>query len=292
MTPRASRHLIVTADDFGISRGVNRGIVEAHRGGLVTTASVMPNMLAAEDALTRAAVCPGLDLGLHLTLTAGRPLSRPNDVPSLVDLDGRFLALGRLLARLSLGQVRRIDLERELEAQVNWAERHGLIVDHLDSHHHIHIHPRVAPIVLELATRHHVSWVRCPVETPLGALPPAGTPRDLVRTLAISAFGSLLRQQVRRRGLRSAAHFRGIGMGMGFDTPKLIGTLARLPAGVTELMTHPGYPDAELARATVFSEGREQELAALTSTEARDTVRQRRIHLTSFSRTRPVAAYT
>src|SRR5215203_3148938 len=123
--PRPARQLVVNADDFGISRGVNRGIVEAHRLGLVTSASLMPNLPAAEDALTRAAICPNLGLGLHLTLTAGKPLSPPQQVQTLVDAEGQFLVLGTLLARLSLGQVRGDDLRRELAAQVEWALRRG-----------------------------------------------------------------------------------------------------------------------------------------------------------------------
>ena len=91
---RLPRQLVVNADDFGISRGVNRGIVEAHRQGIVTSASLMPNLPSAEDALTRATTCPGLGLGLHLTLTAGAPLQSPHTVPTLVDADGQFLVLG------------------------------------------------------------------------------------------------------------------------------------------------------------------------------------------------------
>src|SRR5436190_1453918 len=102
-----TRHLVVNADDFGISRGVNRGIVEAHQRGLVTSASLMANLPAADDALTRAAICPDLGLGLHLTMTAGRPLSPPQQVSTLIDANGEFLVLGALLTRLSLGQSRR-----------------------------------------------------------------------------------------------------------------------------------------------------------------------------------------
>src|ERR687896_2728566 len=98
--PRSPRQLVVNADDFGISRGVNRGIVEAHRSGLVTSASLMANLPAAEDALTRAATCPDLGLGLHLTLSAGRPLSPPEQLPSLVDGTGALCVLGELLGRL------------------------------------------------------------------------------------------------------------------------------------------------------------------------------------------------
>jgi predicted glycoside hydrolase/deacetylase ChbG (UPF0249 family) len=278
-----SRQLVVNADDFGISRGVNRGIVEAHRKGLVTSASLMPNLPSAEDALTRAAICPDLGLGLHLTLTAGRPLSPPDLVPTLVDTDGRFFVLGTLLSRLSLGQVRADDLARELTAQVEWALRRGVRPSHLDSHHHVHVHPRVAPVVIGLARQHGIGWVRCPVE---GGPSPALLglpPKDAARTLAISTFGLVTRILVRRAGLRTTRQFRGIGLGMGFATPGLLDTLDRLPPGLTELMTHPGNPDEELARLTVFAEGRDRELAALTAPPARELVRRRRIRLTSFA---------
>ena len=281
--PRTTRQLIVNADDFGISRGVNRGIVRAHREGLVTSASLMPNLPGAEDALTRAAICPALGLGLHLTLTAGRPVSAPDRVPTLVDGEGRFHGLGPLMARLSLGRVRQDDLRRELSAQVEWAILRGVRPDHLNSHHHVHIHPRVTPTVIALAREHGVAWVRCPVER--GAWPSllALPPRDVARTVVISTFAVLTRILVRRAGLRTARHFRGVGLGMGFGEERLLAAIDGLPPGLTELMTHPGYPDAELAGVTIFSEGRDHELAALTAPAVRDAVRHGRIRLTSFT---------
>jgi hopanoid biosynthesis associated protein HpnK len=281
--PPNIRQLVVNADDFGISRGVNRGIVEAHRAGLVTSASLMPNLPSAEDALTRAAICPDLGLGLHLTLTAGRPLCPPDRVPTLVDADGRFPVLGTLLARLSLGRVHGDDLRRELTAQVEWALRRGIRPDHVDSHHHVHVHPRVAPTVIALAREHGVTWIRCPVERgPSPALLKL-PPKDAARTVAISTFGVITRVLVKRAGLRTARHFRGIGLGMGFGEERLLAVLGGLPPGLTELMTHPGYLDDELAWHTDFAEGRDRELSALTTLAAREAVRRRRIRLTSFT---------
>ena len=280
--PRPPRQLIVNADDFGISRGVNRGIVEAHRQGIVTSASLMPNLPSAEDALTRATTCPDLGLGLHLTLTAGHPICPPHTVPTLVDADGQFVQLGALLGRLSAGRVASDDLRRELSAQVEWSLRRSVHPDHLDSHHHVHIHPAVSSIVIGLACEHRIQWVRCPVERGPSPALLALPPKDAARTLAISTFGLLTRVLVKRAGLRSARHFRGIGMGMGFGQAGLLATLNNLPAGLTELMTHPGHPDEELARLTVFSEGRDRELAALTAPATRDLVRQQRIRLSSF----------
>jgi hopanoid biosynthesis associated protein HpnK len=295
--PPTIRQLVVNADDFGISRGVNRGIVEAHRSGLVTSASLMANLPSAEDALTRAAICPDLGLGLHLTLTAGRPLSPPERVPTLVDGEGRLLLLGTLLARLTLGRVRGDDLRRELTAQVEWALKRGVRPDHLDSHHHVHVHPRVAPIVIALAREHGVSWVRSAAEGGVAASIAARSAKDAARTLAASTLGVYGRALFRRAGLRTPRHFRGIGLGMGFGEAGLLATLEALPPGLTELMAHPGHPDEELARLTTFADGRDRELAALTSAAARDAVRRRRIRLTSFSwlvagRSRPEGSYT
>lgn len=291
MPPR-SAVLVVNADDFGISRGVNRGIVEAHRQGIVTSASLMANLPSAEDALTRAAVCPDLGLGLHLTLTAGRPLCPPADVPTLVDTQGRFLLLGTLLARLSTGQVRPSEIRRELAAQIQWALKRGIRPDHLDSHHHVHIHPLVSPIVVRLAREHAVPWVRCPVEGGPSPLLLASRPRDAARTLTISAFGLLLRVRLHRAGIRYADHFRGIGLGMGFSQRDLLSMLEAVPDGLTELMTHPGYPDEELARLTEFAEGRDRELLALTSRSARDVARRQSIRLGRFPEARGSRSYT
>jgi hopanoid biosynthesis associated protein HpnK len=284
--------LVVNADDFGISRGVNRGIVEAHRAGLVTSASLMANLPAAEDAVTRAAVCPDLGLGLHLTLTAGRPLSPPNRVSTLTDADGQFLVLGTLLARLTAGQVRADEIKRELSAQLAWALHRGIQPGHLDSHHHLHIHPRVAPIVVRLAREHGIPWVRSGAEgTPAPRLVTL-RPRDAARTLVISAMGAMLRWQLRRAGLRTADHFRGIALGTGFGRRDLLAVLRALPPGLTELMTHPGYADGELARHTVFAKGRDRELDALTSGAARTLVAQRRIALTRFPEAARLRTYT
>lgn len=277
------RQLVVNADDFGISRGVNRGIVEAHRAGLVTSASLMPNLPSAEDALTRAAICPDLGLGLHLTLTAGRPLSLPERVPTLVDTEGRFLVLGMLLGRLSMGKVRRDDMRRELSAQVEWALRRGVRPDHLNSHHHVHVHPFVTPTVIALAREYGIGWVRCPTERGPSPAVLALPYKDAARTLAISTFGLLTRALVRVAGLQTTRHFRGISLGMGFSEASLLALLNDLPPGLTELMAHPGYPDEELARLTDFAEGRDCELAALTGSAARDVLRRRRIRLTSFT---------
>ena len=289
--PEATRLLVVNADDFGISPGVNRGIVEAHRLGIVTSASLMPNLPSSEDAAARAARCPSLQLGMHLTLTAGKPLSPPERVPSLVDRHGHFPVLGHLLARLSLGRVRHADLARELDAQVTWALERGVRLDHLDSHHHVHIHPRAAGLVLDLAARHGIPYVRCPDEGLRWPATRETDPRNLARVAIISPAARGLRRRL-RPPLRSAHHFRGAALGPSFRTTALLRTLRHLPPGLTELMTHPGYPDAELALRTAYVAGRDRELAALTAPASRALIEAGGIRLVTFREMAENAAYT
>jgi predicted glycoside hydrolase/deacetylase ChbG (UPF0249 family) len=210
-------------------------------------------------------------------------------VPTLVDESGQFLVLGVLLARLSTGRVSSEEVRRELTAQVEWALRRGVQPSHLDSHHHVHIHPRVAPIVVRLAREFDVPWVRCPVEGGPSPALLATRPKDAARLVAISAFAVLLRVRLRRAGLRFADHFRGIRLGTGFNQRALLGVLRSLPDGLTELMTHPGHPDEELARLTVFAEGRDRELLALTSPAASEAIRARGIRLAGFPEGRRVS---
>ncbi|MCC7105681.1 MAG: ChbG/HpnK family deacetylase [Chloroflexi bacterium] len=266
------RRLIVNADDFGLSPAVNRGILQAHRDGPVTSASLMANLPAAADAVALWQAAPSLGLGLHLNLTADRPICPPDQVPSLRRADGRFFALGELLARLTTGRTRVADVERELAAQVERALALGGRLDHLDGHHHIHVHPRVAPVVLRLARRYGVKAVRAPAEgvAPIRNHHPG--PRGAIRVLGISLFGRLFAALARRAGLRTTAHFRGMALGTGFGPVALQRELRQLPRGLTELMVHPGRLDDEAARFTTFTVGRDRELAALVASETREAL--------------------
>jgi len=187
----------------------------------------------------------------------------------LVKANGSFSILGELLRRLTTGSARPAEIERELSAQIERSLALFGTVSHLDSHHHVHVHPRLVPIVLRLALRFGISYVRAPYEGFRPLLYQRPKARDAARVLAISGLGLLFGLRARQAGLRTTPFFRGIALGTGFDTAGLVRELRHLPAGFTELMVHPGYADAEAARLTSFTRGRAGELAALTSGEAR-----------------------
>lgn len=228
-----ARRLIVNADDFNLTEGTTLGILEAHRFGIVTDTTVMVNLPGLERSRDLARACPRLVVGLHLNLTFGPPLLPPGRVSSLVDGSSRFLRdPGRLCDVGDHGEIR-----EELAAQVErFRAVFGHPPSHLDTHHHIHRHPRVFEAVLDLA---------------------AGL------SVPVRAFTPELAARIRGRGLPAADGAEGdVGPEPYWMTWRLLDFLGRLPDGVTELMCHPGHADAALSVSS-YSTQREGELHAL-----------------------------
>ena len=246
------RYLVVNADDFGLTPGVSRGVLEAHRHGLVTSTTALANLPSLPELDAEAVGFPGLGIGLHVNLTFGTPVSPAAKVPSLVDLEGRFprdpLVVG---ARADADEVR-----REAEAQIEaFARRFGRLPTHLDSHHHVHrLAPAAEPIMhAALAAR-----------LPLRSQDPG------------------FRDGLRRHGIRTPDHFiGGDGVDPYWTIARLLDSLTVLPVGVTELMCHPGHFDDALAYSR-YGRQREVELATLVDPEALATTKRLDIHLCHF----------
>jgi predicted glycoside hydrolase/deacetylase ChbG (UPF0249 family) len=266
--------LIINADDFGISRGVNTGIIEAAESGVVTSASVMVNMPGFADALDRAVSYPALSLGLHLNFTVGRPLT---DVPSLTRrATGEFYALGELVTRASLGLVDTAEVEEECLAQVDLMTEAGFPPTHLDSHRHIHAHPALSATIVRAAASRGVTSVRIPREPLLTNL---GNWRATLKKTGLAACTRLS-----SRAHPPDRHFFGVSLqgGRSFAS-RLFSLVTQLPAGTSELMTHPGYADSSLAEHDSYTLDRVTELRALCSREFRDVLTRSGVTLTSFT---------
>jgi len=267
-----ARILAVNADDFGFTRGVNRGIVDCHLQGILTSATLMANGEAFEDAVALAREVPSLDVGAHLVLVQG---------PSV--LDGRPLpaTVAALVRALALGTIRPYE---ELRAQMEKILATGLRVTHLDTHKHTHLLPPVLEAVLRVAEEYRVRWVRRPFDLPLPAArrtPPAGI--RLARR-AMAAVERRFEERIRRSGCRTTDHFAGFQWTGRFTSEDVVALLRALPPGVTEFMTHPGYCTEELWRAkTRLKASREAELRALTDPRVREALREAGIRLASFA---------
>jgi chitin disaccharide deacetylase len=282
------KQLVINADDLGMTRGINRAIVEAYRRGIVTSTSLLANGAAFDDASANLRGCPGLGVGLHVNLTQGRPLAT-GARSSLVDRSGCFLPPRALAIRMSVGAVSARDLEAEIAAQAQRLAGAGIAIDHFDSHQNVHLHPVAARALAAVARRMNVPWIRFRGQRPLlpallreGGLLPM---RDQARHLA-----ALIGSQLAARGdpNRGPAPRRILGAPqlLGASPRQLLGAMvAALPEGVTEWVCHPGYADAEL-RAIIpgaAAERRGAELEVLTDPGSRALLQAAGVELVSYS---------
>lgn len=267
-----ARQLIVNADDFGFTRDVNDGIVEAHRSGIVTAATLMANGEAFDHAVSLAHANPALDIGCHLVLLGGNSLLPPyTPFPtSIVEL-----------ARAAIA--RRIDFYAELKAQVERILCAGLRPTHLDTHKHSHVVPPVLTAMARIAEEYGIRWVRRPFDFPLST-PPDRIPR---RKRLISRGLQFVRDHfhaiLERHGCHMTDCFAGF-LSVTDEYPgKLLRLLPHLPEGSTEFMCHPGYYGPDLRKApTGLMRQREIELKALVSREVKETIQKAGIRLSRY----------
>jgi predicted glycoside hydrolase/deacetylase ChbG (UPF0249 family) len=281
------KRLIVTADDFGLCPSVSRAILEAHRQGIVTSASILANAPGFEEAASLAREAPGLAVGVHLNLTRGRPVSRPAEVPSLVREDGAFARGARgLTLALARGRLALQDVRQEWAAQIARARAAGIVPTHLDAEQHVHLLPPLFRVVVGLAQAEGILAVRAGAEEELLArLAPANP--QWYKAAIVAVLGRRARRRAALAGLRVPDRLLGIVDGGRLDGPRLERLLARLAEGLTELIAHPGSEGAEL-REVAGSHGaysapaREAELRALTAPGLRPALASRGIDLVHY----------
>lgn len=258
-----TRSLAVNADDFGFTRDVNQGIVEAHVRGILTSTTLMACGAAFDDAVRLAKEHPTLDIGCHLVLV-GQPPFPPT--------------VAKLIQAVAL---RRIRIYEELAAQVRRILDAGLKPTHLDTHKHTHLLPAVLDAVARLSEEFGIPWVRRPFDFPL-------TPDGIgwKRRAVSNAVGVVRKRServLRRRGCRFTDHFAGFQITGNYDGARLAALIRSLPEGSTEFMCHPGRCGDELrAASTRLKESREQELRALTSPDVRQAVEEANVRLAPF----------
>jgi hopanoid biosynthesis associated protein HpnK len=283
------KELIINADDFGYTQGVNEGIIRAHRDGILTSATLMANGIAFDDAVERAKANPRLGVGCHLVLTGGNSVAPKEKIPSLADGEGRLpLSLAALVRRLSLGSIRTDDIETELSAQLEKIRRAGIELTHVDTPKHTHVHPRVMAAVGRVAPKFGITRVRNPIENLRDSWRTArsentGLALSMAASCAVSSVGSWFQSTERRYGLRSPEHFLGLAITGSVSAAALCRLIDTLPDGHTEIMTHPGLCDAELMSTdTRLNQQRETELQGLLSPEARRLAESKGIRLISY----------
>lgn len=262
-----TRNLIITADDFGLDVAVNAAVEIGHRQGVLTAASLMVGAPAAEDAVARARAFPSLRVGLHLVLVEGRPVLPPEKVSRLVDRNGRFredmVGAG---VRVFFDPAARRELAAEIAAQFEAFARTGLVLDHVNSHKHFHLHPTIAGLILKIGRRFGMAAARLPIEphTTLSQVEPRGGHGP---DPGVDLWAHFARRRFRRAGILTPDQVFGLRWSGHVDERRLLGLLERLPAGLTEIYVHPATAGAFPGSAGGYAYA--EELAALTSPKVR-----------------------
>ncbi len=286
------RRLIVNADDFGFTAGVNRAIGEAHTHGIVTSSTLMARGPAFEDAVRLAKQLPRLSVGCHVVLIDGEPVLDPVRLPTITSRNSgstRFRdGLKSFAARALAGRLDPGEIEAETSAQIRKIQSAGISVSHLDSHKHTHLFPKVLQPMLRAARACGVRAIR----NPFGPRKPLRSSELLARpsiwtryaeVCILRALSGKFREAVRREGLDTPDGTLGI-VATGTLDEKLFRAIARIiPEGTWEFVCHPGYNDADLQQAnTRLRESREIELRVLTMPEVRDLLLNCGVALLSY----------
>ncbi len=255
--------MVVNADDFGLARDVNAGVLTAHREGILTAATLMATGAAFDDAVRLARENPSLDVGCHLVLVGGDPY--PPTMSALI----------QALA------ARRIRVYDELRRQVEKIVAAGIAPTHLDAHKHAHLLPPVLEAVARISEEYRIPWVRRPFDFPIEANGISWRRRAVSRGLGF--LRAHFQRVLAAHGCRTTDHFGGFRITGRYDASELAALIAQLPEGSTEFMCHPGYCTDELrAVSTRLKESRASELQALTSPQVRDALRSSAVQLVSY----------
>jgi predicted glycoside hydrolase/deacetylase ChbG (UPF0249 family) len=292
----ANRELIVNADEFGLTEGVNQGIARVHSQGIVTSTTMVANEYAFDHAVELAQQVPRLAIGIHLNATYGVPVLPEVRVFSLVDEDGFFYRRGPFLTRLMTGRINLVHVEDEFRAQVEKVLDAGIEPSHLDSHESIHMYPSLFRIVAALAREY-----RLPVRLQDEPMPASGfvsreaylrylTSGSPLKNFVMSTLSRRYRVLLRDWGIPTSDHFLSTFNCLRKDPDNLERSLVRelehLRPGVTELMVHPGYSDSLLEHSLDGGHQaallREEEVRILTDPGLRDLLEKLEIRLVDY----------
>ena len=241
------RRLVVNADDFGRSHAVNEAVLRAHEEGILTSASLMVNEPACDEAVALARAHPRLGVGLHLTLLCGRSALPPREIPGLVDQEGLFssdpVAVGwRYFFQRGL----RDQLAREIEAQFQRFRATGLPLDHVNGHLHLHLHPVVLALLAARARDWGIQTMRLTRDSwPINARLAGGRwAYRLSHYFIYLLLAARARPVLRRLGIRHTRRVFGLLENARVTEAYAAGLLASLPPGDSELYSHPSLDEA------------------------------------------------
>jgi len=284
------KRLIVNADDFGFTQGVNNGIVRAYKEGILTSTTLMANGDAFTHAVELAKANPALGVGCHLAAVGGKAVFQ--DGGKLASADGLLpKTLSQLIIKLTQGKIQSSDIEREFAAQIERLIAAGIKPTHLDTHKHSAIHPAVMRTLARVASDFNIRRVRFPFENLNGLR--KGQAALLKRkiyfkqrlvALATTATARRFKRLMKQHDLKMPDFFCGVALTGLLDSEALCDVIESLREGTTELMCHAGLYDDELEHsATRLKQERQQEFEALIENRVKSSIDEHGVRLISYA---------
>jgi chitin disaccharide deacetylase len=286
MTNDKSRFAIINGDDFGFSAGVNQAIIQAHEQGVLTSTSLMVTGDAAEQAIATSRHHPNLAVGLHLVLVCGRAVLPPYQIPHLVDSLGNF-SDSPLVAglRYQFHPAAREELRQEIRAQLEKFRESGLPLSHVDGHLHLHAHPVILRLLVELAQEFNIRVIRLPSEELKMSL--KLDRRGLLTKLVWSGvFGGLRRYGeglLTAHGIKFAERVYGLLQTGSMNEEYLLALIPQIQADLVEIYSHPAVINSEEPLNGPSGSGA-AELSALLSKQVRQSLTNNGFELTNYYR--------
>jgi predicted glycoside hydrolase/deacetylase ChbG (UPF0249 family) len=287
------KNLIVNADDLGWTEGINRGIADAHRRGLVTSTSLLANGRAFDSGIAVSQTHRDLGVGVHLNLSDGPPTAPAPNVPGLLNKAGNLEGGPEsLLLRIAVRNLPLNEVELEWDAQIAKIKSAGLAPTHLDGHKHVHMLPGLFQLALRLARKHGIPAIRISHEESRlravlstgGELNTSVLLKQGIQARGLKILARDAREMAERAGISSTDYFCGIAQTGVLTREGVERLLETLPEGTTELMCHPGYVDEDLRKTNTRLQGsRQTELEILTDTSVRKIVAMRGIRLINYA---------
>lgn len=277
------KKLIVNADDFGLHNCVNQAIIKGHLEGCITSTSLMPTGMAFEDAVNLTAHAPTLGVGVHLTLVAEKPLLDCEKVKSLVDSNGYFSKeYMSFIGKLFLGKIDLREVYLELSAQIERVHQSGINITHIDSHQHLHVLPGIIDIAVDLAKKYGIKAIRIPAEPYCFT---GGYKTDIKRFIGkcgLTFLAERTRAIARQNNLMFTQNFFGMLAGGNMSKVYFSNIIDALPAGISEIMIHPGADSEILQRQFGWNYLWESELNAVMEKDIIEKINHNTIDLCSF----------
>lgn len=275
------KRLIVSADDFGLTKSISEGIVKACKDGIVTSINLLPTGRAFEENLYLLKELKLDGIGAHLALTETSPITDPAKISGLVTRKGSFHAnYVTFFTDLFLGRIRIDNIYLELRSQLDRLKRVGLPINSINSHEHIHMMPSILKVFIDLAKEYDIPFIRCPHGDKL--VSPYRL-KKILKLAVLAYFGRIVERTVRESGLYTTDNFLGIVDSGNLLEDVLVRLLENLPEGTTELVCHPGFLSPEVLERCIFQLNCESELASLTSRRVKKVIENGGIKLVTVS---------